>query len=344
MNIVELYQTRTMLGAVENIPTNESFLIDTFCGASETFPTNSIDIDFVKGKKKMSPFVSKYVNGIQVERNVVATKNYEPPKIQPSRALTVETLEQRLAGEALYSNKTPAQRAADILIKDLAELKGMNHRRKEWMIAQVLFNGHFVANVHSDKNNYVEETFDYGHTFATDVAKKWSAADSDPIADLQAESTKIATSCGKRPNIVVMNDVTAQAFLDNPKVQEYFDKYNINLGTIQPSIKSTQVQFIGKLLRPDVEIYAYTESYVDDEGTLHTYVPDGKVLIGCTKIFSFKYASHTQMEKGEFKTYMGEDIPKYDAVDADNAAKLTLTSKPVPVPFDVDSWATLTVL
>ena len=49
---VDLYKTRTMLGAVEVIPTNESFLLDTFCGASETFPTESFDIDFVKGKKK----------------------------------------------------------------------------------------------------------------------------------------------------------------------------------------------------------------------------------------------------------------------------------------------------
>lgn len=344
MNMVELYKTRTMLGAVENIPTNESFLIDTFCGESETFPTNSIDIDFVKGKKAMSPFVSKYVNGIQVERNVVATKNYEPPKIQPSRALTVETLEQRLAGEALYSNKTPAQRAADILAKDLGELKGMNHRRKEWMIAQSLFNGKFVAKVHSDANNTVEETFDYGHTFTTSVAKKWGASDSDPLADLLAESNKIAASCGQRPSIVVMNDVTAEAFLNNAKVQAIFDKWNMNLGTIQPSVKSTQVQFIGRLLRPAVEIYTYAESYVDENGSTHTFVPDGKVLLACPKIFSFKYASHTQMEKGEFKTYMGEDIPKYDAVDHDNAAKLTLTSKPIPVPFDVDAWAVLSVL
>lgn len=344
MNMVELYKTRTMLGALEVIPTNESFLIDTFCGASETFPTNSVDIDFVKGKKKMSPFVSKYVNGIQVERNVVATKNYEPPKIQPSRALTVETLEQRLAGEALYSNKTPAQRAAEILAKDLRELKDMNFRRKEWMIAQSLFNGKFVANVHSDATNTVEETLDYGHTFATNVAKKWSVADSDPLADLLAESNKIAASCGQRPSIVVMSDNTADAFLNNAKVQAIFDKWNINLGTIQPSVKSTQVQFIGRLLRPAVEIYTYAESYVDEDGAIHNYVPDGKVLLACPKIFSFKYAAHTQMEKGEFKTYMGEDIPKYDAVDHDNAAKLTLTSKPVPVPFDVDAWAVLSVL
>lgn len=343
-NMVNLYKTRTMLGAVENIPTNESFLIDTFCGASETFPTSSIDIDFVKGKKKMSPFVSKYVNGIQVERNVVATKNYEPAKIQPSRVLTVETLEQRLAGEALYSNKTPAQRAADLLEKDLFELKSMNKRRKEWIVAQSLFNGKYIAKVHIDKDNTVSEDFDFGHTFATTVAKKWSVADSDPIADLLAESNKIAASCGQRPSIVVMNDVTAEAFLNNAKVQAIFDKWNINIGTIQPSVKSTQVQYIGRLLRPAVEIYTYAESYVDEEGATHTFVPDGKVLIACPKIFSFKYAAHTQMENKQFVTYMGEDIPKYDAVDSENVAKLTLTSKPVPVPFDVDAWATLSVL
>lgn len=350
MNTIDLYKTRTMLGAVEVIPSNESFLLDTFCGNPEMFPTESIDIDFVKGKKKMAPFVAKYKNGIQVERNVVATKNYEPAKIQPSRPLTVETLEQRLAGEALYSGKTPAQRAAELLIKDLRELKDMVDRRKEWIIAQTLFTGKYTAQIHTDAENFYEEEFDYGHTNQTTISTanlKWTVANADtstPIDDLQAMVERVATGSGKYPHIVIMGSEALKGFLASKQVKEYFDNRNYNFGALNPSIKSEQVQFIGRLFRPDVEIYTYAESYLDEAGALHKFVPDNKVVIACKELFSMKYAAVTQMENGEFNTYLGELVPKYDAVDRENAAWITLTSKPVPVAFDVDAWGILTVL
>lgn len=350
MNTIDLYKTRTMLGAIEVIPTNESFLLDTFCADSESFPTESFDIDFVKGKKKMAPFVSKYKNGIQVERNVVATKNYEPAKIQPQRPLTVETLAQRLAGEAIYgSGKTPAMRAAELLAKDLRELKDMVDRRKEWIIAQTLFNGKYIANVHTDAENYYEEEFDFGHTLSTVLSTsnlKWTeanAATSKPISDLQTMAESIATNSGKYPTIVIMGAKALDGFLASAQVKEYFDIHRYDFGVVQPSIKSTQVQYIGRLLRPNVEIYTYAESYLDEEGNLHKFVPDNKVLIANKSIFSMKHGAVTQMENGQFETYMGELVPKYDAVDHENTSWVTLTSKPIPVPFDVDAWGVLTV-
>ena len=347
MNTIDLYKTRTMLGAIKVIPSNESFLLDTFCGDSESFPTESFDIDFVKGKKNMAPFVAKYKNGVQVERNVVATKNYEPAKIQPQRPLTVETLAQRLAGEAIYgSSKTPAMRAAELLARDLRELKDMVDRRKEWIIAQTLFNGKFIANVHTDADSFYEEEFDFGHTLSTVVTTKWNeanAASSKPINDLQAMAEQIATNSGKYPTIVIMGAKALDGFLASAQVKEYFDIHRYDFGAIQPSIKSTQVQYIGRLLRPNVEIYTYAESYLDEEKVLHKFVPDNKVLIANKSIFSMKHGAVTQMENGQFETYMGELVPKYDAVDHENVSWLTLTSKPIPVPFDVDAWGVLTV-
>ena len=348
MNMVDLYKTRTMLGAVEVIPSNESFLLDTFCGNPEVFPTESFDIDFVKGKKKMAPFVAKYKNGIQMERNVVATKNYEPAKIQPKRPLTVETLEKRLAGEALYSGKTPAQRASELLIRDLRELKDFIDRRKEWIISKVLTSGKFVANVYTDADSYYEEEFDYGHTLQENITKKWTADNAEtstPIDDLQAMAERVAAGCGKYPTIVVMGAEALKGFLASKQVKDYFDNRNYNFGSLAPSITSTQVQYIGRLFRPNVEIYTYAEGYIDEKtGELNKFIPDNKVIIACKELFSMKYGAVTQLENGEFNTYMGELVPKYDAIDSENVTTLTLTSRPVPVAFDVDAWGILTVV
>lgn len=344
---IDLYKTRTMLQAIEVIPTNESFLLDTFCGQSEMFPTEGFDIDFVKGKKRMAPFVAKYKNGIQVERNVVATKNYQPAKIQPRRVLTVETLEQRLAGEALYSGKTPAQRKMDLLVKDLSELKDMVDRRKEWIIAQSLFTGKFTAKVYTDAENSYNEEFDYGHTLSITPSVKWTVATkstSTPIDDLQAAAEKVANGCGRYPTIVIMGSEALKGFLESEQVQKYFDNRNYNFGSLAPSIQSTQVQYVGRLFRPNVEIYTYAESYLDEAGESHKFVPDDKVLIANRNIFSMKYGAVTQMENGDFHSYMGELVPKYDAVDHENISWVTVTSRPVPVAFDVDAWAVLSVI
>ncbi|MGN1062281.1 MAG: major capsid protein, partial [Candidatus Scatosoma sp.] len=145
------------------------------------------------------------------------------------------------------------------------------------------------------------------------------------------------------PTIVIMGANALKGFLASEQVEREFNGRRINFGMIEPSIKSTQVQFIGRLFRPNVEIYTYAESYLDENGTLNKFVPDNKVLIACKELFSMKYAAVTQMENGEFNTYMGELVPKYDAVDHENVAWLTVTSKPVPVAFDVDAWGVIDV-
>lgn len=339
---INLYRTRTMLEAIKNIPSNEQFLMNTFCKRSQTFPTESFDIDFVKGKKKLAPFVAKFKNGVMIERNQITTKNYTPEKIQPMRVLTVETLSQRLAGEAVYSDKTPAARKAELLANDLKELKDFVDRRKEWIISQILTTGGFVAPVYADNGEFDSVSFDYGHTQVDEVT--WSNPDtSTPLDDLQAMVDTVADGCGEYPTMVLMGATALRNFMASKQVLEALDKRNFNIGTIEPSVKSKHVQYIGKLLRPNVEIYTYAESYVGDDGVVAKFIPDNKVVVACDDIFEMEYGAVTQMENGEFNTYAGELVPKHWVNEGDDIANVRLTSKPIPVPFDVNAWGILTV-
>lgn len=339
---INLYKTRTMLGAIKNIPSNAQFLMDTFCKRSRTFVTESFDIDFVKGKKKLAPFVAKYKNGVMVERNQITTKNYTPEKIQPMRVLTVETLEQRLAGEAVYSDRKPADRKAELLAEDLRELKDFVDRRKEWIIAQILTTGSFSAPVMADNGVFDTVSFDYGHT--QNSAKSWADPEtSKPLDDLQDMYDVVGDGCGEYPTIVVMGAGALKNFMASKQVLEALDKRNLTIGMIEPSIKSKHVQFIGKLLRPNVEIYTYAESYVNDEGATAKFIPDNTVVVACDDIFEMEYGAVTQMENGEHQTYAGELVPKYWVNEGDDIANVRVTSKPIPVPFDVNAWGILDV-
>lgn len=342
MAIENIYQTRTMLGAIKNIPSNEQFLMNTFCNRAKTFVTESFDIDFVKGKKKMAPFVAKYKNGVMVERNQITTKNYSPEKIQPMRALTVETLEQRLAGEAVYSDRTPASRKAELLANDLTELKDFVDRRKEWIIAQILTTGSFSAPVMADDSVFDTVSFDYGHT-QVDTAN-WSNADtSKPLDDLQKMYDTVGDGCGEYPTIVIMGATALKNFMASKQVLEALDKKNMIIGMIEPSVRSKHTQFIGKLLLPNVEIYTYAESYVADNGATAKFIPDNKVVVACSDIFEMMYGAVTQMDNGEYQTYASELVPKYWVNEGDDIANIRVTSKPIPVPFDVNAWGILTI-
>lgn len=350
MPINNIYETRTMLEAIQHIPSNEQFLQSTFVRGRNTFPTESFDIDIVKGKKVMAPFVATYKNGVMLSRGQITTLNYKPVKIQPKRPVTVETLAQRLAGEALYSGKTPAQRKQELLAKDMSDLDGSIRRRWEWMIAQILTTGGFTAPVMADESTvYDEIEFDYGHDQQTvlDGAKKWSvenAATSDPIEDLKAMCETVADGCGEYPTIAIFGADAVKGFLASDKVKELFDNRRIHVGDFEPTIKSKHVKVVCRLIDPAIEVYQYAESYVDDENATHKFIPANKVVVSCENIFDMNFGAVTQMESDEeFHTYMGEIVPKVSANRDEDALTLTMTSRPIPVPFDVNAWGIIDI-
>lgn len=131
MNTINLYDTRTMMAAIERMMPARTFLRDTFFAEPETFLTTKIDVDFKKGKRKMAPFVAPRVGGVVLDRQGYSTKTYAVPKIAPERVITVDDISQRNMGEAVYSTKTPEQREAELRGKDLSELSEAIARREE---------------------------------------------------------------------------------------------------------------------------------------------------------------------------------------------------------------------
>jgi hypothetical protein len=132
-------------------------------------------------------------------------------------------------------------------------------------------------------------------------------------------------------------------YLASKQILEALDKRHFIIGEIAPAVRSKHVQYIGKLLRPNVEIYTYAESYVNDNGDTEKFIPDNKVVVACDDIFEIVYGAVTQMENGEHHSYAGELVPKYWVNEGDDNANVRVTSKPIPVPFDVNAWGTLTV-
>ena len=116
-NEVSIYEPRHLIEVVRTTPPIRTFLRDRFFSNVKTFPTRRVDIDIVKGNRKMAAFIHPLVGGEIVQSEGYETKSYAPPLINPATISTADQYMERLPGEDLFSGLTPEDRAAEKLIE-----------------------------------------------------------------------------------------------------------------------------------------------------------------------------------------------------------------------------------
>lgn len=349
--MTKLYQTRTMLPAVEVMPHTSTFLRDTFFPRlnDQTVITEKVELDYKKGRRKMAPFVAPRVGGVTVSREGFTTKELAPPRIAPQRVMTIDDINQRTMGETVYSKKTPAERQIELVAKDLEDLGEHIDRREEWMVSELLFEGKVVVKGYADNTfkEYIEQEIDYGFDnfdvlSGTDL---WTDPNSNPYAYLRKARLETLQKSSVAPNIVIFGNDAYTEFMNHPTVIELFNKLNVSLGQIQPTLKDDHVSFIGKLPELGLELYLYNDWYVDEDNVEKSFVPSDKILMAHIELGGFVYGSVTQLEQaGQFVTYEGSRVPKFWANVESDARMVRLTSRPVPLPKNVDAWFVATVI
>lgn len=345
---IQIYQTRQMMAAIIKMKQPKTFLRDTFFPNVQTFVTEKVDVDFKKGRRTMAPFVAPRVGGVVVDRQGYKTDTYSVPRISPERIITGDDINKRGMGEAIYSIKTPEQRAAEMMGKDLIELNNSITRREEWMCREVLLNGKVtMRGLIDDKNeNYIEQVVDYGFENKEVLSGMdlWSDANSDPYEYLKQRRLDIIKKSGKAPNVVILSGDVEAAFINHPRIKEVNDIRRYQMSSIEPKIINDAVTLIGYLPGLGLEIYRYDEWFIDDDGVEQSMIPEKHIIIGRTGMARIIYGAITQIENDGFVTIEGKRIPK-NWVDKNNdVVKLRVGSRPLPVPEDVDDWYTAQVL
>ena len=130
---MNIYQTKTMLAAVKQMTPATAFLRDRYfpSAAGDQFPTEEVLIEYKDSTgKKLAPVVLPRKGSISVEREGYTVEKMVPPLVAPSRPLTIDDLNKKGFGEDLFSDRTPAQRQAEILIQDLADFDEMHTNRE----------------------------------------------------------------------------------------------------------------------------------------------------------------------------------------------------------------------
>ena len=230
-NEINIYEPRYLAEAVRTAPPIRTFLRDRFFSNVKTFSTERVDIDIVKGNRKMAAFVHPMVGGEIVQNEGYETKSYAPPLINPATVTTADMFLQRLPGEDIYSGRTPADRAAEKLAEEYNKLNDMTTRREEWMAAQVLTTGQLKV-----KGKGVDEVIDFGFTNKINLegTKQWGKSAADTLGNLREWKQQVSRNGFANADMVVMGKKASDTFMADSKVLDLMDKRRFDIGAMAP--------------------------------------------------------------------------------------------------------------
>lgn len=355
---IDILSTHTLLASVKQLYPLHTFLLDRYFAtnaATDIFATDDVIVEYQKGNQKASPFVAPRKNGVTIMREGYEMKRFTPSFIAPKRTLTIDDLNKRGFGEALYTNLTPAQRELAITTGDLDDLRQMNARRKEAMAASVIFNNGCVMQEYADdfvKQNEREVRYYEGEANPAvyTPAKVWDtteASGKQMINDLAA-MIKMLTSRGLPATEVLVAPDVADVILGNEWIMKLMDNRRYEMGGVNPETLPAGASKIARLNIKGrmIDVLCYEDTYTEVDGTVTQFVPAGMIAVTAPGAGRTVYGAITQMEQadGNFHTYAAVDVPKYISDAAHDTREVRLATAPLPMPKNENAFISAKVL
>ena len=347
-NEVNIYEPRYLAEVVRSAPPVRTFFLDTFFTNVKPFPTKRVDIDIVKGDRRMAAFVHPRVGGKVLEGTGYKTESYAPPLINPYDISTADQLMERLPGEDLYSGMTPADRAAQKLMEEYNRLNDATTRREEWMAVQAITTGKIPV-----VGDGVDEVIDFGFTNKVTLSDTnvWGGTTAAPLDNLEDWVDTTLTNGFTNVDWAIMGKTALRKFLADENVQKFLDNRRITLGQITPRDLPNGVRYIGTLTKPNLEIYTYNEAYLDDwtdpsDPETKPLIPDNMViLISSRPNFMRAYGLCTYVDDAthNWVTAQSARVLRSYVMHHPDRRMLELQAHPLPIPDKADSWLVATV-
>lgn len=349
---MDIFDTKTMLKALDTTPPAHSYLRDTFFGNVEEFDTAKIDIDIRRGKRRMAPFVHPKIGGKTMERDGYRVDTFEAPEVSPDMVTTADQMLKRGIGETVYGAADPNVRAARQLGKDLAELDEAITRREEWMASQALFTGGIEV-----KGDGYDEVLSYWPTnplekpyTALSGDARWNKPDADISSDLLAAARKIRQGSGVNPTQVLLGTDALDAFLANPNFMKQLDYRRVDLGHIDPKQLPNGVTYWGFHKGSALDIFSYDEWYVAENGDELPMVPTDLVLLGSPNVRTTMAYGCATLMRGTGDNSAPEFFAKRRVPDSWTQRKnpagriVQIKSRPLPIIHQIDGFHVLKVV
>ena len=119
----------------------------------------------------------------------------------------------------------------------------------------------------------------------------------------------------------------------------------VPVATITPALAEYGITLLGTYR--GLPLYASESQYTDVDGTSKYFVPPDKVLVAASGLQgTVAYSAVVQVDEAEnsMQPYEGKRIPLAYYEKGFDFRKLRLSSRPIPIPADTNSWTIIDVL
>jgi hypothetical protein len=274
----DMFAAREMTEAILQLkPVGNFFRSVFFTRPVEEHNTDVIDVDLYKGQRKVAAYTRSSSKSKPLARTQFKTGGFSIPYIKVSRSLEAAQTLLRSAGENIYSNRTPEQRAQEQIAKDLFEMEEAIQRAEELQAAQAIINGLVVI-----KGEEVDAQIDLQRDAALtfNATTFWDQAGVDIHAQMMAVARLVFQKSGFTPNVAIFSPEAMDVFFKDAGVRALLDNRRIVAGAMDSSVATDPFPGARRYgTFAGYEIWEYHELYLDDaDQTEKTLVPAKKVV------------------------------------------------------------------
>lgn len=341
-----IFDPRTMLEAVRIMKPRTTFFRTFFMRNVRTSPQKTVQVDTKRGGASLAPIVNEIVGGKTTSLPGYKSDVLKTPLVAPDKVITAEDLSVRLPGENPYSTLTTQDRDAALVAEILEELDGEITRREEWMCAKALVDG--KISYKSDDTQY-EVDFNFQNKIVLAAGDLWSDSNSNPIEEIESWQDEFILKYGYQKGDILVGAVDAiNALWFHPVIKDLLKNYRGQFVNVAPKITAPGVTYVGTIDYLGIDVYKYAETYLDDvDGIVKPYIPSGQVvLLSSGANYEMAYgAVDLADENGEvIRAVQAARVPDTWVEKRPIRRIVNLSSRPLPIPREIDSWVSAKVL
>ncbi|MFG6330041.1 MAG: major capsid protein [Lachnospiraceae bacterium] len=342
-------ETYKLINAIKKMYPVVQFFKNRYFPDGKVYYSEKALIETKRKGREVAPFVIPVVGGIALKSEGYRAMEIEAPYIAPKKVITAAELEKKAFGESPESGRTPAQRENELEAEYMDDLRKSVLRRHELMCTELLLTGKVLMKHYANGDDAVkgvnydlkylqfyDNEFTNKHTFTTDFL---NAAASKKIEELYGMASKLRKRGIRATDIVLASDVSAKLMSDE-KFLKFYDIARVDFGDIKQSELPEGVVCNGRININGVvmTMFTYDEVYEDLDGQEKAFIPAGTVMLLQPGLGETVYAQVTFFSGGSFKSYAEKIVPRFVGSEKENAAEVQVFSRPVPYPYDWESW------
>jgi len=340
---MDVLDTRTLIGIKKDLPRFTPLFLSWFFPRTITFDTKEIGFDKIKKGVKLAPFVSPMVAGKANKKEGGKQVTFMPAYVKPTDEIDPDMLIDRMPGEAMGGDLSPAQRRQFIVTELLDQQEKSIVHREEWMAVNAVVTGKVIVS----GERYKTMVVDYGRSPENNVvllgAAQWTSVDpktygiGDEIEDWAARSKAVI---GR----LVFDKKAWKLFRKFNEVKEDRDTQQRGTTsdvTLSPQLERT-VQYKGMF--GEYECWVYSGTYEDEDGVEQPYLPDYTMVMAPKRVDNVMAYGAIKDAKANAKGIIATSrYPKTWFTDDPSVEWMQTQSAPLPVMLEANDFVVVTV-